>query len=97
MVGDGCQWRFAHCTARDSQPLPSRALAPHDVEGEHEGASLSHWGLSLKPARSVLTVGVSRRFRSVASVLSGRLTERVGILEIACMVRVRPTELPPTQ
>ena len=38
------------------------------------GSSLSHWGYSLVPAVSVLTVGVSRRFRSVASVLRGRLT-----------------------
>src|SRR5579859_1789892 len=30
------------------------------------GVALSHWGLRLEPAPPVLTVGVSRRFRSVA-------------------------------
>src|SRR5690349_3475684 len=52
-------WRAGRQAGRagSQQPLPSRALAPHDVEGT-QGASLSHWGSSLNPARSVLTIGV---------------------------------------
>jgi hypothetical protein len=57
--------REEHCPTRKSEGTPlAGALALHGVSGD----SGSHLGSTLKPGGAVLTLGVSRRSRSVACI-----------------------------
>jgi hypothetical protein len=71
-------------TAGHRTPLV-RALAPHGVSDERIG---SHLGSTLKPGRAVLTLGVSRRSRSVAYIHADASPSEV---HTKAMVALEPT------